>query len=210
MPAAVPLCARRTAVCRRPCRTPGRALPTRIARGLAFDRQRALVEQRAGKERRSHRLLAFAAMADPDIDRLALGLEPDRAAQASAFPDHAHVSIRRPPAGNVEHRAGRERAIFRRQPRHHRREFFHQHEAALRNFRQHEVDMLLRHLVEDRGLGGGRGHGVDEDVVLRQFLAERFRQRDQAGLRGRIMRGVGIAFLAGDRGDVDDAAVVLR
>ena len=47
-----------------------------------------LVEQRAGKERRSHRLLAVAAMADTDVDRLALGLEPDRAAQASAFPDH--------------------------------------------------------------------------------------------------------------------------
>ena len=79
----------------------------------------------------------------------------------------------------------------------------------LRDLRQHEVDMLLRQLVEDRGLGRGRRHRVDEDVVLREFLAERFRQRDQAGLRGRIMRGVGVAFLAGDRGDVDDAAVFL-
>ena len=51
---------------------------------------------------------------------------------------------------------------------------------------------------------------VDQDVVLGEFLAERLGQRDQAGLRGRIMRGVGVAFLAGDRGDVDDAAVFLR
>src|SRR3954471_16931915 len=46
----------------------------------------------AGVERRPHRLLAIAAVADADIERLALGLEPYRAAQASAFPDGAHVS----------------------------------------------------------------------------------------------------------------------
>ena len=119
------------------------------------------------------------------------------------------ISIGRPAAGNVEHRAGRERAVFRRQPCHHRREFFDQDEARLRNLRQHEVDVLLRHLVEDRGLRRRRRHRVDEDVVLREFLAERFCQRDQAGLRGRVMRGVGVAFLAGDGGDVDDAAVLL-
>src|ERR1700675_2934398 len=59
-----------------------------IARGFAFHRQGALVEQRAGEERRSHRLLAGAAMADPDIERLAFGFEPHRAAQASAFSGH--------------------------------------------------------------------------------------------------------------------------
>ena len=63
--------------------------------------------------------------------------------------------------------------------------------------------------VEDRGLGRGRRHRIDHDVVLGKLLAERLRQRDQAGFRGRVMRGVGIAFLAGDGGDVDDAPVVL-
>src|SRR6185369_8635949 len=51
------------------------------------------------------------------------------------------ASIRGAAAGNVEHRARREGAILRRQPRHHRREFFDQHKAVLRNFRQHEVDV---------------------------------------------------------------------
>src|SRR5258705_8017643 len=64
-----------------------------IAGGLAFNGQGLLVEQRAGKERRSHRLLAVAAMADTDIDRLALRFEPNRAAQASAFPDHDDLSV---------------------------------------------------------------------------------------------------------------------
>jgi hypothetical protein len=63
-----------------------------IAGSVAFNRQGALVEKCAGKERRSHRLLAVAAVADADIDRLPLGLEPDRATQASAFPDHDILS----------------------------------------------------------------------------------------------------------------------
>ena len=67
----------------------------------------------------------------------------------------------------------------------------------------------LRDLVEDRGLGGRRRDRVDGDVVAGEFLAERLRQRDHAGLRRRIVRGVRIAFLAGDRGDVDDPPVLL-
>src|ERR1700722_12208870 len=59
-----------------------------IARGFTLDRQRGLREKRAGKERRSHRLLAFAAVAGAHIDRLALAPEPHRAAQATTFPDH--------------------------------------------------------------------------------------------------------------------------
>ena len=52
--------------------------------------------------------------------------------------------------------------------------------------------------------------GIDGDVVAGELLAERLGQRDHAGLGGRVVGGVGVAFLAGDRGDVDDAPVVLR
>ena len=38
-------------------------------------------------------------------------------------------------------------------------------ETAARNFRQHVVDVLLRHLVEDRGAGRGRRDAIDRDVV---------------------------------------------
>ena len=62
--------------------------------------------------------------------------------------------------------------------------------------------------VEDRGLGDRRGDGIDRDVVGRELLAERLGQADDAGLGGRIGGGVGVAFLAGDRGDIGDAAVV--
>src|SRR5882757_4560492 len=37
---------------------------------------------------------------------------------------------------------------------------------------EHEVDMLLRHLVEDRGPGGGGGHRVDGDFVTGEFLSK--------------------------------------
>ena len=56
--------------------------------------------------------------------------------------------------------------------------------------------------------GGGRD-AVHRDVVAGQLLAERFGQRDDAGLRRAVGRGVRVAFLAGNRRDVDDAAVVL-
>ena len=67
-----------------------------------------------------------------------------------------------------------------------------------------------RDLLEDARLGGHRGDGVDGDVVLGDFLGERLGQRDDAGLRGRVGGGGGVALLAGDRGDVGDAAVVAR
>src|SRR5258708_30207092 len=52
------------------------------------------------------------------------------------------LSIRRAPAGNVEHRAGRERAILGGEPRHHRGELLDQHKPSLRNLGEHEVNML--------------------------------------------------------------------
>src|SRR5689334_6470993 len=65
----------------------------RVMRGFAFDRQRTLRKQRAGEIGRSHRLLAIAAMTDAHVERLALGLEPHRAAETSAFPDHDRLQF---------------------------------------------------------------------------------------------------------------------
>src|SRR6185295_4884732 len=48
-------------------------------------------------------------------------------------------------AGKIEHGAGRERAIARGGEGHRRRDFLDIDEAAARNFRQHVVDVLLRH-----------------------------------------------------------------
>jgi hypothetical protein len=58
-----------------------------IAGSFTLNRHRPLVELRAGEERRAHRLLAEAAMADPDVERLALRLEADRTAQAATLLD---------------------------------------------------------------------------------------------------------------------------
>src|SRR6185503_7128983 len=119
-------------------------------------------------------------------------------------------SIGRPSAGNIEHRAGRERAVGRGAEGGERRDLLDGHEAAARDFRQHEVDVLLRHLVEDCGLGRRRGDAVDRDVVRSELLAERLGEGDDAGLGRGIGRRVRVALLAGDRRDVDDAAVILR
>ncbi len=47
---------------------------------------------------------------------------------------------------------------------------------------------------------------IDEDVLAREFLAERFGEADQSSFRCAVVRRVGIAFLAGDRRN-DDAPV---
>src|SRR5688572_30083928 len=70
--------------------------------------------------------------------------------------------------------------------------------------------MLLLHLVEDRRAHRRRRYRVYGDLRLGELLAERFRQPDHRRLGGAVGRGVGVALLAGDRGDVDDAAVILR
>ena len=69
--------------------------------------------------------------------------------------------------------------------------------------------MFLADLVEDAGLGGGRGDAVDGDVVVRDLLGQGLGQRDDARLGGAVRRGVGIALLTGDRRYIDDAPVIL-
>ena len=66
--------------------------------------------------------------------------------------------------------------------------------------------MLVADLGQDRGLDHGRRDGVDQHARGGNFFGDRFGQADDARLRGRVGDGVRVAFLAGDRGDVDDAA----
>jgi hypothetical protein len=87
---------------------------------------------------------------------------------------------------------------------HHLGGFVDFEEAPARNLRQHVVDMRLLHLVEDARARRGRRHAVDRDIHPGEFLAERLGEADHARFRRRIGRGVGIAFFARDRGDVDE------
>src|SRR5262249_49374510 len=79
---------------------PVEPLGGREATGLAGHGERALREEGAGEERRAHRLLAVAAMTDADVDRLTLGFEPHRAAEAAALSGcgHRHFVRSRTPA----------------------------------------------------------------------------------------------------------------
>ena len=67
--------------------------------------------------------------------------------------------------------------------------------------------MLLGNLLEDVGLDDRRREAIYENAVLRELLAEALGEPDHAGLGGAVGAGVGVAFLAGDGGGVDDAAV---
>src|SRR4029079_14417396 len=127
--------------------------------------------------------------------------------------DRRHGSISRSvsgaPAGNIESESGGERVLFGNHEGDHGRDLVDLDKTAARDPRQHEIDVALGDLLENRGPGGGRSNGIDGYMVSRQFLAERLGERNDAGFRGRIGGGVRIAFLAGDRGDIGDAAVIL-
>src|SRR5438270_2027030 len=82
----------------------------------------------------------------------------------------AACSIRRPPAGNIEYRASGEGVVGRGAPGGERRNLLGFHEARAGNFREHEIDVLGRHLIEDRGPGGRRRDGIHRDVVTRELL----------------------------------------
>src|SRR5687767_13774403 len=91
-------------------------------------------------------------------------------------------SIRRPAAADVEHGTGGKRVLFGDEPRRQRGELIDLQEASARDLREHPVEVRLRHLLEDAGLGGRRGDAVDRDVLAGQLLAERLRERDHPGL----------------------------
>src|SRR4051812_49339332 len=67
---------------------PVKRLRRAISAGFTLNFDRLLVKQRPGKERRSRCPLTFAAMADADIDWLAMDAKPHRATKTSAVSDH--------------------------------------------------------------------------------------------------------------------------
>src|SRR5215831_15637385 len=86
------------------------------------------------------------------------------------------MSVSRPAAGDVEHRASRERAVLRREPAYQRSDLVDGDEAAHRDLREHVIDVLLLHLVEYRGLRGGRRDAVHQPPGPGELLSQRFRQ----------------------------------
>ena len=145
------------------------------------------------------------------IGKIVLAVRPGAAAPDAAAPAlRAPSSVGRAAARQVEHRARRERAFLARQPADQRGDLLDRAEAPHRDLGQHEVDVLLRHLVEDGRAHRGRRHAVGADAGAGEFLADGLGQADHRRLRRTVGRRIRIAFLAGHRGDVDDAPVVAR
>src|SRR5690606_30371797 len=105
---------------------------------------------------------------------------------------------------------GGEAVLAADEPGDHRGGFIDLQETAARNANEHVVDEFLGQRVEDLRVGGGGRDGVHRDIVFGELLAERFGEADHARLGGGVGGEVRVAFLAGDRRDVDDAAVVPR
>src|SRR5436190_10311233 len=111
------------------------------------------------------------------------------------------VSVRCAAAAEIEHGARGERVFPGNQPRDQRGELLDLHEAPARNLRQHVVDVLLRGLLENAGPRRRRGNAVDRDVLPRELLPQRLRQRDHTRLRGAVPGRVRIALLTRNRRD---------
>src|SRR5258706_4745804 len=84
------------------------------------------------------------------------------------------MSVGRPSARDIEYRARRKRTILGGEPAYERGDLLHGDEAAHGDFREHIVDVLLGHLVEDRGLRRGGGDTADEDTGLSKPFPQRF------------------------------------
>ena len=112
-------------------------------------------------------------------------------------------------AGQVEHRAGRERAVLARQPGDHAprspRPVPKRPIGIFDSMKSMCCWVIWSKIAVLTAAGVTQ---LTRMPVLRELLAERLGQPDDGGLRRRVGRRVRIAFLAGDRGDVDDPAVV--
>ena len=117
------------------------------------------------------------------------------------------ISVDGAAARDIEHRAGRERAVLRGQPGNHRGDFLNQHKAVHRDLGQHVVDVFLLHLSEHFRLRRRRRDAIHQDFLVASSLASDLVSPISPAFEARIVRRVRIALLAGDRGNVDDPPV---
>jgi hypothetical protein len=110
----------------------------------------------------------------------------------------------------VEHRCGGEGAFLAGHKADHGGAFLDLAQTAHGDLAAHVIDLALGQLRQDRALEGRRGQRIGDHALAGQFLAQRFGQADHGCLAGAVGAGIGIAFLARDRGQIDDAPVTTR
>src|SRR6266540_171331 len=115
-------------------------------------------------------------------------------------------SVRGATAGEIVDGTRAERALVRGQPGHQRGDFFRLSHASHGDLGNQQVHRALLHLLEHLGADHGGRHGIDEDPARGHFLGQRLGEPDDAGLGRGIGHEGGIALLARDGGDINDAA----
>src|SRR5262249_33236447 len=118
--------------------------------------------------------------------------------RAAAAVEQAHStpkkSVSRAAPGEIVDRAGAERTVVRGEPSDERRDLLRRADSPHRDLRHEQIDGALLHLLQELGADDGGRHRVDEDAARRDFLGERFREADHAGLRGGIRHERRVAF----------------
>ncbi len=106
-----------------------------------------------------------------------------------------------------QRRAGDGARLIGREEHHRAGDFVGLAEAIDRDQRQDAFfQYLLRHCLHHLGIDVARADRVHRDAALGILQRQRLGEADVAGLRRRIIDLTELAFLAVDRGDVDDAA----
>src|SRR4030095_555683 len=75
------------------------------------------------------------------------------------------TSVSRTSAGEIKNGASAEEAVLRTQPRHERGRFVDLSKAAHRDFREHVINVRLRHLLENVGRDHGGRDAVHQHIA---------------------------------------------
>src|SRR5439155_4703971 len=148
---------------------------------------------------------AAGGLAPPPRLRAAASLSPPYSSRAGRRV--ALILNKILPAIRSERRAGDQPGLVRGEERDAARDFFGFAEPADRDQRQ---DRFLQHVLGYRlhhlGVDITRANRIHRNARARGFLRQRLGEPELAGLGGGIIGLAHLAFLAVDRGDVDDAA----
>jgi len=122
----------------------------------------------------------------------------------------AAVSIRRPPPASVITLPRHKRTIRTRQKMRHRRNLLRRARPAHRDALGHIVHLGLRQLLQYLRTDHRRRHRIHANPFRSYLFADRLSKSDHSRLSRRVAAHIGIAFLAGNRGDIDYPSIAAR
>src|SRR5215475_2170902 len=131
-------------------------------------------------------------------------------AESPLMPGAGPVSIGCSTSADVYALSRRKSRLVGSEPEYEGGNFFGLSDASERDPLDHVLDLLWRELLQYWCVNHSRRDCIDVDSIGGNFLGQSLGQANHASLRGRIRDHVRVAFFAGNRCYVDDAARAAR